>query len=225
MPRPRFHHLDAAKRDAIIHAAALEFATHGFDGASYNRIIEQAGFSKGAMYYYFDDKEDLYLTVVKHLLEEFSSVFGELPAVDSSEQFWAVVEERLLRMTQYAVERPVVMGVMRMVLKHKFEHSQSAPAQALYDYADRVRAGLFQLGRQVGAVRDDLPMELLLGFVSAVDEAFDRWLHVNYESVDPERMTWFTSIILDLIKRMVSPAGKVEPQKPVDRQRRSVMVD
>ena len=34
---------------------------HGFENASLNRIIKKAGISKGAMYYYFDDKMDLYI--------------------------------------------------------------------------------------------------------------------------------------------------------------------
>ena len=64
MPRPRFDKLPPDKRGRILEAAALEFAAHGFDGASLNRIISTAGISKGAAYYYFDDKADLYATVV-----------------------------------------------------------------------------------------------------------------------------------------------------------------
>ena len=56
MPRPRFNKLTAEKRESILEAAAKEFATHGFEGASLNQILSNAGISKGAAYYYFDDK-------------------------------------------------------------------------------------------------------------------------------------------------------------------------
>src|SRR5215813_12480608 len=65
MPRPRFNTLPTDKRQRILEAAALEFAGRGFEQASLNRIIETAGISKGAAYYYFDDKADLYATVVR----------------------------------------------------------------------------------------------------------------------------------------------------------------
>lgn len=64
MPRPRFNTLPPDKRQRILEAAALEFASRVFEQASLNRIIEAAGISKGAAYYYFDDKADLYATVV-----------------------------------------------------------------------------------------------------------------------------------------------------------------
>src|SRR5689334_4521883 len=64
MPRPRFNTLPPDKRQRILEAAALEFASRVFEQSSLNRIIEAAGISKGAAYYYFDDKADLYATVV-----------------------------------------------------------------------------------------------------------------------------------------------------------------
>ena len=83
MPRPRFAKLDPAKKEAILTAALEAFASHGFDGASYNQIIEKAGISKGAMYYYFDDKEDLFATVVRHELEDILQHFHTLPEVST----------------------------------------------------------------------------------------------------------------------------------------------
>ena len=59
MPLPRFQNLDQLRKRAILTAAAEEFGERGFAAASYNRIIERAGISKGAMYYYFADKDDL----------------------------------------------------------------------------------------------------------------------------------------------------------------------
>src|SRR5262249_1214418 len=38
MPRPRFERIAPEKRDAVLDAAAKEFAEHGYDDASMNRI-------------------------------------------------------------------------------------------------------------------------------------------------------------------------------------------
>ena len=56
MPRPRIARLAEDKRTRILEAAAKEFAAAGYENASLNRILEHAGLSKGAAYYYFDDK-------------------------------------------------------------------------------------------------------------------------------------------------------------------------
>ena len=91
MPLPRFQRLDPERRRIILDAAAREFAEHGFRGASYNGIIAQAGVSKGAMYYYFDDKVDLFLAVVSDAFGDLASSFGRFPEVDSPEPFWAAL--------------------------------------------------------------------------------------------------------------------------------------
>ena len=70
MALPRFHKLDLDKRELLLDAAMEEFAEHGFEQASINRIIERAGTSKGSMYYYFEHKEDLFMTVIAHGSEQ-----------------------------------------------------------------------------------------------------------------------------------------------------------
>ncbi|MBL8975425.1 MAG: TetR/AcrR family transcriptional regulator, partial [Myxococcales bacterium] len=76
MPRPRFATLAPDRRAAILAAAAAEFAAHGIDGASYNRIIARAAVSKGAMYYYFDDKQDLLRAVLDDASERAAAAIG-----------------------------------------------------------------------------------------------------------------------------------------------------
>ncbi|MGH7620186.1 MAG: TetR family transcriptional regulator, partial [Gemmatimonadaceae bacterium] len=54
MVNDRFDNLDPDKQQRLFEAAADEFADHGFESASLNRIIERAGMSKGSLYYYFN---------------------------------------------------------------------------------------------------------------------------------------------------------------------------
>lgn len=50
-------------RDALVDAAAAVFAEKGFQAASLDEIAQTAGFTRGAVYSNFDDKEDLFLAV------------------------------------------------------------------------------------------------------------------------------------------------------------------
>ena len=62
MARTRFENLARDKQEAILEAAAEEFAEKGFEAASINRIIRASGMSKGSVYYYVEDKADLFAT-------------------------------------------------------------------------------------------------------------------------------------------------------------------
>ena len=52
-------------RAAILRAAAKEFAEHGTAGARTDAIARAAGVNKALLYYYFKDKETLYLAVLE----------------------------------------------------------------------------------------------------------------------------------------------------------------
>jgi AcrR family transcriptional regulator len=51
---------------AILQAARDEFAEHGLGGARVERIAERAGLNKRLIYYYFDNKDALFLAVLEH---------------------------------------------------------------------------------------------------------------------------------------------------------------
>lgn len=65
MPTETFHHLSEEKQQTILNAAKREFASVPFHEASINKIIKEAGISRGSFYMYFKDKEDLYLTIAR----------------------------------------------------------------------------------------------------------------------------------------------------------------
>lgn len=59
--RPTRAESQAQTRAGILAAAARVFAHRGYDGASIAEIAEEAGYSHGAVYSNFADKEDLFL--------------------------------------------------------------------------------------------------------------------------------------------------------------------
>jgi AcrR family transcriptional regulator len=58
----------AFKRAAILEAARRVFAEKGLDGASLRQIAAEAGYTPGAIYYHYTDKEHVYGDVLAHSL-------------------------------------------------------------------------------------------------------------------------------------------------------------
>jgi AcrR family transcriptional regulator len=56
---------DSAKRRQILAGAHAVFLAQGFDAASMNDIARAAGVSKGTLYVYFDNKEQLFEAIVE----------------------------------------------------------------------------------------------------------------------------------------------------------------
>ena len=68
-------------RDHLLAAAAHVFAERGFHGASLDAVAAAAGFSKGAVYSNFKNKEDLFLALLESsYLRELASLRATLDA-------------------------------------------------------------------------------------------------------------------------------------------------
>jgi AcrR family transcriptional regulator len=104
---------DPAKRAQILAGAKRVFMTMGFEAASMNDITAEAGVSKGTLYVYFSDKEDLFASLcedqrTRHL------IFAQNELEQSSS-----LEEGLLRFGTAIATRlssDEVVRAMRMVL-------------------------------------------------------------------------------------------------------------
>jgi AcrR family transcriptional regulator len=64
-------------RAALIASARHVFATRGFEGASLEEIAEAAGYTRGAIYRHFANKEDLFFAVSSAVNTEVLDAFAE----------------------------------------------------------------------------------------------------------------------------------------------------
>lgn len=71
----------AARRDEILNAAQRVFARKGYRGSSITAIIDESGLSAGAIYSYFEGKQELFHAVVERTLAVRTSQIaaGEQP--------------------------------------------------------------------------------------------------------------------------------------------------
>lgn len=60
----------------IIEAAAVEFATRGFGGATTRDIAARCGIGHPLLLYHFASKDALWVAVVRHLSQKFAESFG-----------------------------------------------------------------------------------------------------------------------------------------------------
>lgn len=67
-----------ATRQDIIEVATREFARNGLSGARVDEIAEKTGSSKRMIYYYFGDKEGLYLAVLEEAYRRVRTTEAEL---------------------------------------------------------------------------------------------------------------------------------------------------
>jgi AcrR family transcriptional regulator len=65
---------EGSSREQLLAAASRVFARRGYVGASMNEIAAEAGFSKGALYWNFASKEDLFFALLDELDERLRAL-------------------------------------------------------------------------------------------------------------------------------------------------------
>jgi AcrR family transcriptional regulator len=87
-------------RDTILDAALHVVRTRGLNNATTKQIAKQAGFSEATLYKHFEDKEDLFIEVLRARVPTFMPVLKSL--IEQAGQ--GTVRDNLLRVTQAAAD-------------------------------------------------------------------------------------------------------------------------
>jgi len=203
MARPRFQNLDEATRRRILETAAVEFAANGFDGTSLNRLIEGLGISKGSFYYYFDDKADLFITVIDHAWRTMLPD-GEIDLSDfDGDNFWSAIEGMMRETHDRVHDYPWLIGLGRLFYNLPDVPEIKARVEEVLNQVRDWQAGLIRRGQTIGAVRDDLPVELLLALLVGADEAVDQWFALNWDKLDHAEIDRLFTEVFAIFRRMM----------------------
>src|SRR5580693_3466877 len=90
-------------RDHLLAAAADVFAERGFHGASLDQVAAAAGFTKGAVYSNFKNKDDLFLALIEAAYSREMAALretlegSEVPAGERLGDFVRIVRDELDR--------------------------------------------------------------------------------------------------------------------------------
>ena len=205
MPRPRFNKLTADKQEIILEAAAKVFAKHGYDGASLNQILSDAGLSKGAAYYYFDDKADLFATSVEHYYPDIVLAVEEFLVDATAANFWDVFAQIYREPFLRTYEEPWRFGVVKAAAKLPPNSPINARLQPLFEKAFGWLAAVVAQGQELGVIRTDLPTDFIYRLIGAVDDVSDNWLLEHLDALSPEEMMELLNQVVDVIRGMLTP--------------------
>lgn len=179
-PRARLDALSEAERGRWLDPAEREFVAEGFEAASLNRIIAEAGESKGRTYHYFADKGELFRAVFERRVARLGPL--GLEAVEGA-GFWKQLAGVAERLTGAFQSDTVLAALVRTL--HAERAAQAACAVPLIRLR-QVTGAVLARGQAAGAVRDDLPLSLLVEVALDLIVAVDRWFAMNASEMDPE---------------------------------------
>lgn len=126
VPQPKFHRRPEERPAQILAAALQVFAECGFAAARLDDVARRAGVSKGAIYLYFETKEQLFTAVVTEMIApNLEAARAAVRAADMP--FDQVVRAAVGRMAGVIVADRRITGIAKLVIAE----SRSRPELAM----------------------------------------------------------------------------------------------
>jgi len=192
MPLARFESLDKSLKARILDVSKQEFAARGYEGASYNKIIQKIGISKGSMYYYFENKEDLFITcfldAFTHAADGLGFDFASFPFENDEESYWDSIKVFSSKQWNGVLQHPLLMSLMRQLVSMGTDHplfrKLNLLCEGLSEYGDIM--AILQHGVEIGAIRNDIPLTVLV----RMSQEHEVWLiqELQQERLDEQQV-------------------------------------
>jgi AcrR family transcriptional regulator len=197
--------MPADRKAKLLEAAKKEFAAQSYELASTNRILEAAELSKGAFYYYFDDKADLALTVLAHLAKPEMLNF-EVRSVSSPKEFWDELSRSSFeRLKAMEADREGYEALMRITHAVVSQPALVQRVSAMFTPGRIKMAGFLERGVALGALRSDIPIGTLMGLIEAVKTSLYKATFPGARVPNEAELETFSHQVIDLARRIAEP--------------------
>jgi AcrR family transcriptional regulator len=138
-------------RDEILATATQLFIQQGYHGLAMRQISEALGVSKAALYYYFEDKEELLLAILTDYLEEIETAIAAIQAQTESGA------EQIRRFVEMVLQQPAERrAIIRLASQEMAQLSASARTRFNRLYHEKFigkLTALLQSGMEKGEFR------------------------------------------------------------------------
>jgi len=202
----RLENLDAERQRRLFEAAAAEFAAHGFDRASLNRILERSGMGKSSLYYYFDDKGDLFATMLERSVAELFRRAGGLDLESLTERtFWSALEDRYRTVLALVSGDERIFRFGGMFYGLRSDPRQSATLGRIFETVRLWIGQAVERGQKLGVIRSDLPTSLLIDVTMGLFESLDRWGITHWNDLTADQRQALPAAHIGLFRDLLSP--------------------
>ncbi|MEN0136615.1 MAG: TetR/AcrR family transcriptional regulator [Rhodococcus sp. (in: high G+C Gram-positive bacteria)] len=182
-----------AKRAELLKAATSVIAQEGYANTSLRKVAQRAGYTTGAVTYYFANKEELVIALARSRFDRYDAMLAEVAAEGDVRGLF----ERWLNLT---TGDPEFGSVMSELLAHgRHEPVLAAVIAERYAHFRRVHTSIVAAGQARGTIRDDIPADLLTDQLSAMGDGWALMFPLESERFTPSRARALVDAVIALI--------------------------
>lgn len=177
----------ALSRQRILSAAMKEFSEKGYDGASLNTVCAEHNISKGIIYHYFKDKDELYISCVKECFDKLTACLRGVPS-----SLNGTIEDRISSYfdarLRFFADNPLYMGIFAGACFNPIAALNDKIAEAKKEFDELNVSVLTELLKSV-PLRNGLSVEMVVEDFRLYMDYFNlRFKAVKSGNLNPEEV-------------------------------------
>lgn len=173
-------------KQRLLQAALTCFAQKGYHATTVDEIATEAGVSKGAVYWHYKDKRELFLSVMRERGQALQEAGAQAVASVSKPQNVTLLLRRIMEaIFQFYAENlkfASLLGLLRSGKDAPFGEELYLELQAFYRSSRSQFAPLFSHGIKSGEFNEAAPEMLAVWLLATIDGIVMQWV------IDPEEI-------------------------------------
>ncbi len=185
------------KRSAILRAAGKVFARRGYFNSKVADIARQAGVADGTVYLYFKSKDDVLISLVDQLMDDFISE-GRAQLAKISDPREKLLKLARMHLSALGRDRDLAV-VFQVELRQSTKFMERFSTTKMAEYLGLIREA-FEEGQRQGIFRKDLHAKIVAKMMfGSLDEMATNWI-LSSRRYD---LASFAETVIDILFRGV----------------------
>lgn len=168
------------KEEVIYEAALAEFSKNGYDLASTNKIVNSIDISKGTLFNYFGNKRNLYIFVVKKVLDFLTPIFLE-DIKNLSSDFFERISQVSAAKLKLTLQYPEESNILLESFGTKFEDFKKE-LQSEYDKYVSLSNKLLLDELDFSKFKPGIDVQVVFNMLLFIGEGFSKQITTLYKS-------------------------------------------
>lgn len=183
MPLKTFYNLPKERQDEILNVCFEEFAINDYKSASLSAIIKKLEIAKGSFYRYFENKQDLYVYLLK-FSNELRKSFLDKYLKDSNLNFFEAWINYFIATIRIEEDYPMCLPFLfKAAAERSKKKLDSFNFKSNKDKHNNIKEVL-KLHQQRGNIRADINADILAYYIIHLQSAAFDYLTTKYKSDD-----------------------------------------
>lgn len=207
MPKETFFNLPEEKRQLICDVAIEEFAAYAFERGSVNRIVAKCGIAKGSFYQYFEDKQDLFLYLIRLAGEKKLTYISPVMVNPDQHDFFTLIREMYVAGIRFANDHPGYAEISKRMLANKEGPIYRKVMVDNVPTANAFFEGLLESAVVRGEVRADIDIKMTAFMIVSLNQLAMEYHTGQSADVFGENMIEMVDELLAFLKHGIGVRG------------------